>query len=223
MTYSILRLKGPLVSFGSVRMSAKREPTAPAPRLSMVCGLIANALGIDRSESERLQELQSSIEYAAREDVRPEVLSDYQTADLGSDVLYGTNWTTHDRVEERGGSNNQSTEQRYRDYLAGGVYTVALRSSLLSTDEIEEAFLRPMRPLFIGRKSCLPSAPMYRGVMEGSSPVDALMDAPFDDAPPDACRVWHEAPDGDETYDRRNWKSQAFTASRKVKETTLFF
>lgn len=224
MTYALILLKGPLMSFGGPLVSAKKEPTGNWPRLSMLTGLLGNALGLDRSETDRLHALQQSIEYAVREDVRPERLTDYQAVDLGSTILNETGWTTHHAPEERGGANSTGTEQRYRDYLSGGAYTISLASSMLDVGEIRSALLYPARPLFIGRKSCLPSAPLYRGTMDAPSPLDALLSPEtFEGDPPPSCRAWHEHEEGDRVSDQRNWSTQMHVGQRQVRETRIFF
>lgn len=226
MTYSILRLKGPLMSFGGPKVSAKKEPSGRWPRLSMITGLLGNALGLDRTDTERLQNLQQSISYAVREDVRPDKIVDYQTADLGSDVLHHKKnaWTTHGRIEERAGGSSEDTDQRYREYLSGGAYTVSLRSSLLSSKEIREAVLYPVRPLFIGRKSCLPSVPLHIGTVDATSALAALRDlSTFEGDPPDACLAWHEDDRGEQVFDQRDWTQQTHAGSRQIRKTTLFF
>jgi CRISPR system Cascade subunit CasD len=226
MTVSILRLKAPLLSFGGPKVLAKKEPTQAYPALSMVTGLLANALGYDRTETERHEELQRSITYAVREDERGEKLTDFQTADLGSDVLHHRKnaWTTKHEIEERAGGSPTDREIRYREYLSDSSYTIALTSSILSPEEIREALLRPARPLFIGRQACLPSSPIYRGTVEAKSAFEALQkEVTFSDAPPEYARIWHEDDAGTPVSDRRDWSAQTHVGQRRVKETTVFF
>jgi CRISPR system Cascade subunit CasD len=55
------------------------------------------------------------------------------------------------------------THQRYRHYWADGLMTVALTltdNSEPTLDGVADALRRPARPLFLGRKTCLPARPL---------------------------------------------------------------
>ena len=75
---------------------------------------------------------------------------------------------------------------RYRDYFADMVVTVALRmepeADAPGLDEIAEALQEPARPLFIGRKPCLPSASLFAGFSEGDTALGALLGWPLADS-----------------------------------------
>ena len=131
----------------------------------MLTGLIANALGWDHRDIDRLEDLQERLRYAARIDRRGEALLDYQTVDLGLPWMLAANagWTTRGRIAERAGASGEATHQRYRHYRADSIHTVAL--TLLDTgspslDEVAAALHEPQRPLFIGRRCCLPATPL---------------------------------------------------------------
>jgi len=78
----VLRFDAPLVSFGAPAVD-QNGVVQPFPALSMLTGLIANALGWEHRESDKLDALQERLRYAARTDRRGEALLDYQTVDLG--------------------------------------------------------------------------------------------------------------------------------------------
>jgi CRISPR system Cascade subunit CasD len=175
----LLRFDAPLVSFGATVVDNYGVVQA-FPGLSMLTGLLANALGYDHRQANELDRLQARIRYAARCDVDGAPLRDYQTVDLGQPHLDAKTvaWTTLGRVETRGGASGAATHIRYRDYRADSVHTVALcldpadEPPLL--DELAHAIRRPERPLFIGRKCCLPACPMFMGIVEATSPLAAL-------------------------------------------------
>ena len=165
MEHLILRLEAPLMAFGGEIIDnlgvIRRFPSA-----SMLTGLLANALGWRRVETRRHQELQDRLVFAARIDREPAWggrLTDFQTARLGAS---DRGWTTRGVPEGRAGGPNThlAPHLRFRDYHADMRVTVALRlepgEQTPTLSDLAEALVRPARPLFIGRKPCLPSAPL---------------------------------------------------------------
>lgn len=181
MRVLLLRFDAPLVSFGASAVD-QHGVVQPFPALSMLTGLIGNALGWEHRDHEKLASLQDRLRYAARIDRRGESFLDYQTVDLGTDWMLPekAGWTTRGRIAERGGASSRETHQRYRHYRADSVHTIAVTlpgSAAPTLDEVAEAVTRPARPLFIGRKCCLPASPMMLGIVEALSPLAALADA----------------------------------------------
>lgn len=184
MRVLILRFDAPLMSFGSVVVD-QHNKTDPLPYRAMLAGLIGNALGYRRSDEAELASLQSRLWYAARRDRKGSILVDYQTVDFGAagPMAAGLGWTTHGRLEQRkGGDASEGTHIRYRHYLADAIVTVAVSFDPAeadpSVDTIAEALRRPARPLFLGRKCCVPSAPVWLGEVEAESLRAALASTP---------------------------------------------
>jgi CRISPR system Cascade subunit CasD len=95
----LLRLEAPLMSFGTTAVDHRR-PVQAWPAVSMLTGLLANALGWQRSDAQALDALQARIRWAARIDRAGVALSDFQTAQLSK---ADKGWTTRGVVEGRGG------------------------------------------------------------------------------------------------------------------------
>lgn len=223
MRHLILTLESPMLAFGGETIDNYGVIRA-FPAVSMLTGLFANSLGLRRIEFEAHQSLQDRIIFAARIDREPAggvSLQDFQTAQLAKN---DKGWTTRGAPEgRRGGSPTyNSPALRYRDYFADMRVTVALR--LMPADEsptlgdLAEALIQPARPLFIGRKPCLPSAQLFAGFCEGDTAFDALLATPLEDAnlAADNVRMLWPHRDGREdispnrTYmltDQRNWSS----------------
>lgn len=233
MEVLILRLEGPMISFGAPIVD-NRGVIQEHPPLSMLTGLIGNALGYRHDEFERLQTLQERIRFAARCDQPGEQFTDFQTVDLDQEFMKRAGWTTRgEREDRRGGSASEATHIRYRQYLADARYTVALslqpaRGFLLDLDTVADALERPARPLFIGRKSCLPAAPLVAGRTETEDVLRALKEWPADDLPPgeEATReAWWPVDLGEtdrETReltvsDQRDWANQVHTGQRTLR------
>ena len=195
MDILLLRFDAPLMSFGGV-MVDQHGPTERFPGLSLLAGLFGNALGYRHGDAGKLEALQARIEYAARWDIPPTALLDYHTVDLGQDHLSEPGWTTHGEPELRGGGDAAKfgTHIRYRHYWANGVMTLAVGfkesphpnplprgegTDGPSLDDLAAALKTPARPLFLGRKTCLPAAPLLLGQVEADNVLDALRHAPL--------------------------------------------
>jgi CRISPR system Cascade subunit CasD len=213
----ILRFDAPLLSFGGV-MVDHLSPTWRFPGKSMLAGLLGNALGWDHHDITPLQALQNRLRIAARWDAEPVPLTDYQTVDLGQAFMVNTGWTTRGKPESRkGGSAGTSTHQRWRDYWANGVATVALAldgEDQPDLDALEHALRYPARPLFLGRKPCLPAAPILVGRRQATGVRAALAAEPLADIgprrrPERIMALWPldegEGAATEERYDQRDW------------------
>ncbi len=233
----ILRLDAPLMSFGGVAVDQRRT-TAEFPRLSMLAGLLGNALGYDHREARALDALQGRIRYAVRRDVVGERLTDFQTVALGDPHLVDTGWTTRGVGERRGGASSETTHIRYREYWADAVFTVAFtlepRDEPPDLNAVEAALREPERPLFIGRKPCLPSCPLLvcramaptlraaleahprvRAARAGREPAGPLLAW----IPPDEIEsaIGREIP----VVDERDWENQIVVGRRIMSETLV--
>ncbi|MEI2746971.1 MAG: type I-E CRISPR-associated protein Cas5/CasD [Ottowia sp.] len=94
-----MRLASPLIAFGGETID-NLGVIRDFPALSMLTGLIANALGWDRSEAERHNRLQQRLRMGCVLAPGGERVQDFQTAQLGKD---DKGWTTWGAPEERAG------------------------------------------------------------------------------------------------------------------------
>ena len=197
MRHLILVLQSPLMAFGGETID-NLGVVRPFPAASMLTGLFANALGWRRIERERHERLQDRLVFAARIDREPAggyAMTDFQTAQLGAN---DRGWTTHGKPEGRAGgaATYNAPHLRYRDYYADMRVTVALRldphpnlppargkgqMEEPTLDALAAALDEPARPLFIGRKPCLPSARLFGGFECGSDALAALLAVPLAD------------------------------------------
>lgn len=159
-------------------------PTLDLPIRSMVTGLIANALGWQRGERVRHQRLQDRLVMGARLDRPGTAVRDFQTAQLAANDKA---WTTRGIPEGRGGGANtyKSPHIRQRHYRADAFVTVAFRLEPADQEPtlatVETALQSPARPLFIGRKACLPSRPILsEPPIEAENLFTALASAPLE-------------------------------------------
>lgn len=236
MQHLIMRLEAPLMSFGGETIDnlgvIRRFPSA-----SMLTGLLANALGWRRIEAQRHQDLQDRLVFAARIDREPASgvrLTDFQTAQLGAN---DKGWTTRGIPDERAGGANtyNAPHLRYRDYWADMRVTVALRldpdGEEPTLEDLAEALQEPARPMFIGRKPCLPSVPLFGGFRNSDTALEALLKISIDSKagkPDSTVRLLWPAKDGlpdlervklnrnEMLTDQRNWVSGLHGGGRAV-------
>lgn len=145
MATLLLRLVGPMQSWGTTSRFDERD-TGKEPTKSGVLGLVAAALGIDRENWTDLKPL-CPLRMGVRHD-RPGVPKrDYQTAQ---------------QVIAADGSKIHPTAVTTRHYLADAAFLVGLSGedrALL--ERIHTAFADPVWPLALGRKSYVPSEPIW--------------------------------------------------------------
>lgn len=184
MRVLILHLDAPLMSFGGPQVD-QIGPTGQFPTVSQVTGMLANALGYRHGDVDRLQALQGRLSVASALLRSGEEIEDYQTVDLGQPHLRNPAWTTRGRAEHRDGGLDAryGTHIRLRRYRAGASVLSAV--SLLpadgapTLDAVGHALNTPARPLFIGRKPCLPAVPVLVGIVDSAANlIDALSRAP---------------------------------------------
>jgi CRISPR system Cascade subunit CasD len=222
----LLRLSSPLIAFGGEAID-NLGVIRDFPALSMVTGLFANALGWDRGEDQLHNRLQERLLMGARLDEQGSRMTDCQTAQLGANDKAWTTWGTAE--ERRGGAASyDSPHLRFRDYHADLTALVAVRlepaDESPTLEDIAQALDRPQRPLFIGRKPCLPAGRLVAGWIEADSILTALQAAPLAIGARGLRAQW---PDGEgqlagdravDVCDERNWTSGVHGGWRSVRE-----
>ncbi len=202
------------------------------PAASMLTGLIANALGWRSNDAEAHDRLQARIIFGARIDRCGSRMTDFQTADLYKD---DSGWTTTGKPEGRAGGDGTYKGQhlRYREHQADASVLVVLRlepcDESPTLDQIADALQRPLRPLFLGRKPCLPATPLHAGWYEAPNILGALHVAmrSKQGMASDCRAMWPEG-EGDlagshrfDLCDERNWTSGAHGGWRPLREGTI--
>lgn len=213
----ILDLCAPLMAFGGVAIDHV-GPTRDFPAASMLTGLFANALGWHWKDTAAHQNMQDRLIFGCRIEDEGRLVTDSQNAKLEKN---DSGWTTFGAPEGRDGASYNAPHRRRRDYLADGRVLVVLRLTNAlqqpTLDHLAQALQRPARPLFIGRKPCLPTRPIFAGWTDGDTAHAALLAVNKS-----AARAqWpeDEGPTGDQTLehaDLRNWRSGLHGGSRVV-------
>ena len=222
----VLRLASPLIAFGGEAIDS-RGVIRDFPALSMVTGLIANALGWDRGDAAQHNRLQQRLRIGTVLTPGSTRLQDFQTAELGA---ADKAWTTRGEPEERrgGAGSYAGPHLRYRDYhvdlQAHVVVSLTSADAAPTLDDIAQALDRPVRPLFIGRKPCLPADRLVAGWQEAEHVLGALQAV----AVGQDCRA--QWPEGEgrlptdrllDVCDERDWASGLHGGWRPVREAFL--
>lgn len=146
----LLRLVGPMQSWGTTSRFDQRD-TGKEPSKSGVIGLLAAAMGIDRENWTDLKPL-TLLSMGVRHDRTGIPKRDYQTAGCASG----------DTIKRADGTQSNDGVVSQRFYLADAAFLVGLESSKRSLlERIHSALRDPVWPLALGRKSYVPSEPIW--------------------------------------------------------------
>ena len=235
-----LRLAAPLMAFGGVKVD-HFGPTREFPSASALTGLLANALGWRREDASLHQMLQDRLVFGALSAMPEKRIAPLLVTDSQNARLYDGEpaWTSAGIVETRNKSRSYSsspeatqhgnqagrkwmTHRLRRGYLADHETRLVLRlegGGTPTLEDISEALDRPARPLFIGRKSCLPAGRLFAGWVEGADAFAALRALGLKGR-----ALWaDEAPSRDGVLrqalpDLRNWSTGLHAGARVVNE-----
>ncbi|MGW2492571.1 type I-E CRISPR-associated protein Cas5/CasD [Streptomyces sp. NPDC001606] len=149
MSGFLLRLAGPLQSWGERSAFTPVRDTAPFPTRSALIGMFAAAEGISRSEldADRYKDLRLTVR-VDRPGVR---LIDYHTA--------GGGFPKDRTAATSGGSNKGAAVVTRRHYLSDAVFVVAVTATEETVDRLAAALSHPHWAPYLGRRSCVPDEP----------------------------------------------------------------
>ncbi|MEU1854305.1 type I-E CRISPR-associated protein Cas5/CasD [Streptomyces sp. NPDC019990] len=148
MSGLLLRLAGPLQSWGERSAFTAVRDTAPFPTRSALIGMFAAAEGIGRGDSlDRYQDLRLTVR-VDRPGVR---LVDYHTV--------GGGFPKDRTAATSGGSNKGAAVITRRHYLSDAVFVVAVTATDEIVERLADALSRPHWAPYLGRRSCVPDEP----------------------------------------------------------------
>lgn len=161
MSLLALRLEAPLQSWGEQAKWDMRD-SAVFPSKSAVVGLIACAMGLERTDP-AITELSQSIRMAVRADRRGTRMTDYHTVSGMPNIMNAE------------GKPRGKTIVTQRQYLQDASFLVFIDTEKTWQESIMQAFQQPKWCVYLGRKSCVPTRPVYEGIAEGyTDMMDAL-------------------------------------------------
>jgi len=189
----LLRLEAPLQSWGT-RARWDIRDTAYEPTKSGIIGMIGCARGLKRGDP-HLEKLDRILRFGVRID-RPGTLgTDFQTVTgyhrtAAGEFKHGNG---HAKDLQKAMEHQENTIVSPRDYLHDASFLAALMlnqhhqqadSDLLT--EIANCLKNPKWPLYLGRKACVPTRPVFERVTDDYKDLeDALRNEPW------CCPGWH--------------------------------
>jgi CRISPR system Cascade subunit CasD len=162
-----LRLAGPMQAWGtSSKFQLRRTDLHPSK--SGVLGLLLAARGIGRHDSHNYLPEVNGLLMGVRIDEAGIVGEDYHTvgAKIGIRKAEG-------RIKQKKGKPPETLLSR-RQYLFGASFLVALQGDPETIAVYAAALQSPVWPPFLGRKSCIPSEPIFAGMGRFGTLLDAL-------------------------------------------------
>jgi CRISPR system Cascade subunit CasD len=168
--FLVFALAAPFSSFGTVAVG-ERRPTWDRPSKSQVLGLIAGALGIERSDEARQQAIASGYLFAVRIDDAGRTQSDYHTTQVPPQRR---NRRFATRADELAVDKTElKTILSRREYRVGAFYTIALSMAEIAEgaptlEEAKIALLSPGFAPFAGRKANALMLPMRPHLVEAA-------------------------------------------------------
>ncbi|WFF72817.1 type I-E CRISPR-associated protein Cas5/CasD [Proteiniclasticum sp. QWL-01] len=149
----LLRLAGPLQSWGIGSKYEGRRQTERYPTKSAVIGLLASALGRKRDQS--VDDL-AQLKFGVRIDREGTLIRDFHTAKA---------------------NNGKDSYITNRYYLSDACFLAGVEGNPDLIHRLEEALNYPMFPLFLGRRSCPPEGRINLGI-QSSNLKEALSNYP---------------------------------------------
>ncbi|MCG8381164.1 MAG: type I-E CRISPR-associated protein Cas5/CasD [Gammaproteobacteria bacterium] len=157
--YLVFQLYAPLVSWGDQAVGQER-PSADHPSRSALLGLLAAAVGIDRNDETRQEQLSSACHFGIKLYAPGLAMRDFHTAQVPpankkSKHLY----TRRDELREP----KLGTILSFRSYRQDSLSVVALwlnDDPAYSLPQLQKALSKPHFHLYLGRKACPLAVPL---------------------------------------------------------------
>lgn len=165
----LLRLVGPMQSWGTTSRFDQRD-TGKEPSKSGVVGLLAAAMGIDRERWDDLKPL-TRLSMGVRHDRSGVPKREYQTVGCAE----------NDTIIKADGTQSKDGVVSQRFYLADAAFLVGLEFNERSLlEKVYSALRDPVWPLALGRKSYVPSEPIWmESAMQDGPLYDVLTQHPW--------------------------------------------
>ena len=182
--FLVFQLYGALASWGDIAVGDYR-PSYGQPSKSAITGLLAAALGIDRREDDAVH-VKLGQHYGMAVCVRAagELLRDYHT----TQVPGGKREYVSRREELLTDKLNLNTILSQRDYRTDAFYQIAVwvvdSDASYTLAELKQTLQQPRFSLYLGRKSCPASLPLFPVIMSGVTLKQAFDEYPHDKAQP---------------------------------------
>lgn len=169
-SFLALRLEGPLQSWGFDSQYNRRN-TGLMPTKSAIAGMCCAALGLPRGSDDEKIFLESfqSVRMTAiaiprtgsKKELPVRRLQDYHTVQ---------------NTRRASGAINNDCVLTHRQYLTDAAFGILLEGELSFLKQIADALADPVWGVWLGRKACIPSAPVLAGLKSSKDEAIKLFD-----------------------------------------------
>lgn len=170
--YLLMRLYGPLASWGEVAVGEVRH-SAVHPSRSALIGLLAAAVGIERDDETAQQAMAQGYRFGVKLECVGSPMRDYHTVQSGVPRRKARFRTRRQELL----ADKIETILSTRDYRCDSLAIVAVEqcdAAPYVLDRLAEALRRPHFPLYLGRRSCPPGLPLAPRVLQAATLREAL-------------------------------------------------
>jgi CRISPR system Cascade subunit CasD len=170
--YLLLRLYGPLASWGEIAVGESRH-SAVHPSRSALLGLLGAALGIERADESGQQALAKGYRFGIKLECVGSPLRDYHTVQVG---VAPRKFQFRSRRQELAADKVETilSEREYRCDSLALVAVEALPDAPADLDGLAQALRQPRFPLYLGRKSCPLALPLLPRRVAAATLKEAL-------------------------------------------------
>ena len=189
----LLRLEGPLQSWG-LRARWSRRDTGPEPTKSAIIGLLGCAAGVLRPDwrsgdepDKTLEQWDNALNFGVRIDRQGMIETDYHTVQgrfWQANGKMKTGLSVSGTIPDKAGKEPPHTEITWRDYLHDAAFLVALAVKPEQQSDnhglpecLKKHLERPRWPLFLGRKTCIPSRPILDRLADEYQDIESALRA----------------------------------------------
>lgn len=188
--YLMFQCYGPLVSWGEHAVGEERS-SAFSPTRSAVLGLLAAGLGVSRQNDSVHQALAERTSVSVKVIHSGLILRDFHTVEVPPENKRANH--LHSRKNELLDAGKGAIIS-YRSYLQDAYSIVSVsvsENSSVSLAELKQGLLRPIYPLFLGRRACPAALPLWPQLGQYSSAKAALDDYPLDSSIAKQREIFH--------------------------------
>lgn len=176
MRHLTLYLRAPLQSWGASSKFGDRG-TIDAPTRSGLFGLIAAACGIDKNDEESDREWlarASALSLSVLAFRRGDRMTDYHT--VGARCDKDDPWQRR-IIPVTSDGKPRGTDLTHRDYLVDSVFGAIITGDDVLVAEMATGLANPVWGVWLGRKNCIPTEPIFVGVFDSDEAARDALDA----------------------------------------------
>ncbi|TVQ41549.1 MAG: type I-E CRISPR-associated protein Cas5/CasD [Wenzhouxiangella sp.] len=180
--YLLFQLYGPMSAWGDIAVGESRV-TTPLPGRSALLGMLAAALGLKRTDEESLGALSAATRFAVLTLNSGSFLRDYHTVQVPPTSALKKRPARTRRDELLVPKSELGTILSSRDYRCDALHRVAVESTgagAVPLEDLERALLKPIFPIYLGRKACPPALPLQPQIVEARTVLEAFRISNFD-------------------------------------------